>query len=390
MPPKNTPAKSNGFRMSAAEGRAEIFLYDAIDSYSGCGAQDFARELKALGPVAEIHLRINSPGGSIFEGLAIYNLLKSNPAKKTVHIDGIALSMASVVAMAGDEIELADNGCLMIHNPSNLEWGEADDLRSMANLLDSLKKTIVDTYAAQTKDKCTAEEISQLMDAETWLFADDAMAKGFVTKTSGVLAVAAAFDLSKFARCPSQLHNLSTLLLSQGDKPMADTTPATQPATPSTPKAASMKELKASFPDANNDFLVAQCEAESTIDQAKDAWMKELANQAKLLKEENETLKNAGGSGKGVKPVKTAPKNAKTKTACDEEDDAEDLDPEDHIANFKNAVAAQMKAGKSRDRAVAQVVTKHPELHKAYLIACNPSAKSRRLIEEKYEDVAAQ
>jgi ATP-dependent protease ClpP protease subunit len=370
--------------MSAEDGRAEIFLYDVIDSYSGCGAQDFAHSLQALGPVAEIHLRINSPGGSIFEGLAIYNLLKSNAAKKVVHIDGIALSMASVVAMAGDEIELADNGCLMIHNPANLEWGEAEDLRSMADLLDSLKKSIVDTYAAQTKDKCTAEEISMLMDAETWLFADEALAKGFITKKSGVLAVAAAFDVSRFARCPANLFNFSN----SGEELMAENNAGNPPAAPVQPKAASMKELKNAFPDAGNDFLVAQCEAEATIEQAKDAWMKELSNQAKALKEENAALKNAGGSGKGSKPVKTAPKNTK-KPCAEEEDDADDLDPEDHIANFKNAVAAQMKAGKTREKAVAAVVTKNPALHKAYLLACNPSAKSRRLIEEKYEEVPA-
>ena len=166
---------------------------------------------------------------------------------------------------------------------------------------------------------------------------------------------------------------------------MADTT-ANQPAAPVQPKAASMKELKAAFPDAGNDFLVAQLEADATLDLATDNYIKALSAQAKAAKDEADALKNAAATA-GVKPVKTTPKNAKKGEDCkdDVDDDAEDIDPEDHIARFNALVMAQIKAGKSRDKAIAQVVMKNPELHKNYLIATNPSNRSKRLIDEKFE-----
>ena len=120
-----------------AEG-AEIVIYDEIGAF-GIPAKAFLDELKALGPVAELTVRINSPGGSVFDGVAIYNALKRHDAAVTVWIDGIAASIASMIAMAGDEVVMPENAMLMLHDPSGLVCGTAADMRAMAEALDRMK-----------------------------------------------------------------------------------------------------------------------------------------------------------------------------------------------------------------------------------------------------------
>ena len=117
---------------------AEIVIYDEIGAF-GIPAKAFLDELKALGPVAELTVRINSPGGSVFDGVAIYNALKRHDARLTVWIDGIAASIASMIAMAGDEVVMPENAMLMLHDPSGLVMGTAADMRGMAEALDKMK-----------------------------------------------------------------------------------------------------------------------------------------------------------------------------------------------------------------------------------------------------------
>ena len=117
---------------------AEIVIYDEIGAF-GIPAKAFLDELKALGPVTELTVRINSPGGSVFDGIAIYNALKRHDAAITVWIDGIAASIASMMAMAGDEVVMPENAMLMLHDPSGLVMGTAGDMRAMAEALDKMK-----------------------------------------------------------------------------------------------------------------------------------------------------------------------------------------------------------------------------------------------------------
>ena len=124
---------------------AEIVIYDEIGAF-GIPAKAFLNELKALGPVAELTVRINSPGGSVFDGVAIYNALKRHEARVTVWIDGIAASIASMIAMAGDEVVMPENAMLMLHDPSGLVMGTAADMRGMAEALDKMKAGMVAAY----------------------------------------------------------------------------------------------------------------------------------------------------------------------------------------------------------------------------------------------------
>ena len=115
------------YNMTAAEGEtsAEISIYDAIGSFD-VNAKQFVDELKEIN-ADTINLRINSPGGSVIDGNAMFNALQRHPAKVVTHIDGLAASMASVIAMAGDEVHMADNALLMIHNPWTFSMGDADN-----------------------------------------------------------------------------------------------------------------------------------------------------------------------------------------------------------------------------------------------------------------------
>ena len=124
---------------------AEIVIYDEIGAF-GIPAKAFLDELKALGPVAELTVRINSPGGSVFDGVAIYNALKRHDAAITVWIDGIAASIASMIAMAGDEVVMPENAMLVLHDPSGLVAGTASDMRAMAEALDRMKAGMVAAY----------------------------------------------------------------------------------------------------------------------------------------------------------------------------------------------------------------------------------------------------
>lgn len=190
-----------------AKEEAEIMLYDEI-GFFGVDANSFVRELKAI-DARTIHLRINSPGGSVFDGVAIYNALKDHPARIVTHVDSLAASMASVIALAGDEIIMAENAFLMIHDPWTLTVGNAEQLRKDADLLDKLADTTIrTTYMAKTGK--TEDEIKAWMADETWFTAEEALAAGFVDSVEKRSEVKAKFDLSVFAKAPAALAEPNT------------------------------------------------------------------------------------------------------------------------------------------------------------------------------------
>ncbi|MCK9504708.1 MAG: Clp protease ClpP [Porticoccaceae bacterium] len=183
---------------------AEILIYDDIgeDYYGGIGAKSFARELNALGDIDEIDLRINSAGGNVFDGVAIYNTLAKHKAHVTVNIDGMALSIASIIAMAGDTINMADNAMFMIHDPWGFAVGNAAQLREQADLMDTIKSNLVGTYAKKTGME--NDKIGDLMTQETWMTADEALAFGFIDHITDakIEKLAAQFDPKRFKNVP--------------------------------------------------------------------------------------------------------------------------------------------------------------------------------------------
>jgi len=183
-----------GYSMKAQAEEATVYIYEDIGSgwFGGVSAKQFADDLKALGAVQTINVHINSYGGEVFDGVAIYRTLVSHPAKVVVHVDGVAASSAATIAMAGDEIRITEAGFLMIHNASGGVFGEAKEMRQMADLLDTISSTIADVYAARSGKG--HEQIVAWMEATTWMTAAEAVERGFADQVVENLRVAASAD----------------------------------------------------------------------------------------------------------------------------------------------------------------------------------------------------
>lgn len=176
---------------------ADINIYGPIVSYvwgdEEVSASTFKKELDDLGDVQNINLYINSPGGSVFEGITIHNMLVRHPANINVHIDGVAASIASVIAMAG-KIHMPKNSMLMIHNPWTFAMGNAKELRKQADDLDRIANSAIQTYLEKGGSKLDEDKLLQMLDEETWLSADDAFSYGLADEVGVESQVAACID----------------------------------------------------------------------------------------------------------------------------------------------------------------------------------------------------
>lgn len=197
-------ARSIGTKFAVAQSpvATEIELYDEIGMW-GVNAKDFRAKLAGAG---DIVLKINSPGGSVFEGIAIYNDLKAHKGNVRVEITGIAASIASIIAMAGNEIAIAENAMMMIHNAWTIAVGNADDLHEQADVLSKIDGMLALTYAQQ-KGTPGIRAIKQMMADETWMTGAEAKESGFATEIlkPADKATQAKFDLSVFVNTPESL-----------------------------------------------------------------------------------------------------------------------------------------------------------------------------------------
>lgn len=195
-------------QFSAKGSRGEIWLYDQIgQSFWGDGisAKAFQKELSALGKVNTINLRINSPGGDVFDGFAIYNQLAQHPASIEVNVDGVAASIASIIAMAADpgKLSMAKNAMMMIHDPNGFAAGGESEMLRVAALLKTIKSNLAQTYIDRTGNKLST--VDQWMSDETWFTAEEAMRHGFADAITAESAVTACFDASSFRNVPESL-----------------------------------------------------------------------------------------------------------------------------------------------------------------------------------------
>ena len=172
---------------------AVLSIFDDIGAF-GVSAKSFLNDL-ASAQGDSVRVEINSPGGDVFAGLAIYNGLRNSGKKVNVRVLGLAASAASLVAMAGDTIEMPENSFMMVHNPWGFAMGGASDMRDTADMLDKLGTSLASTYAKRTGK--SAEEIAALLDAETWMSAAEAVDAGFATAVISEVPVKAAFDLDR-------------------------------------------------------------------------------------------------------------------------------------------------------------------------------------------------
>jgi ATP-dependent protease ClpP protease subunit len=232
---------------NATDSEVEIYLYDEI-GFWGKGAKEFIAELRQHAG-KHVHLRINSPGGEVIEGTAIFNALKRHAAGVTVHIDAMAASMASVIAMAGNPVFMADNALLMIHDPYTFAAGTSEELRKSADLLDTMKKNLVRAYVGKTG--LPEKEVEEMMAQETWLGATEAVALGFVDAIEDGVAAAASvtpekararFDMLKKIMAEIQTPEIpdpetTTEPTAPVTEPVVESPAAPDPETPVVPEA---------------------------------------------------------------------------------------------------------------------------------------------------------
>lgn len=208
--------------IKSSDNKAELLIYGEISDMAFWGDEVTPTEvndmLKAIGDASEIIVRINSPGGDVFAGMAIYWMLKRHPAKVTAYIDGLGASIASVIPLAAEEIIMGKGTMMMIHRPmSGMYLARSDALRKQADLLDRIESEMADLYSQ--KMSISTDDVKALLDAETWYTADEAYAAGLIDKVEGSMKVAAtakgkkAFingvevDLSRFKNAPELPEN---------------------------------------------------------------------------------------------------------------------------------------------------------------------------------------
>jgi len=173
---------------------ADVYIFDEIGTY-GITAQEFITDIKDLKDTP-INLRINSLGGDVFDGMAMYNVIKRREAKTTVYIEGIAASIATIISLGADEVVMAENSLFMIHNAWGGTMGEAKDMRKTAETLEKITGELTDIYRKKTG--LSYDTLAEMMDEETWLNANEAFEMGFIDTISDSIKVAAKYDVSKF------------------------------------------------------------------------------------------------------------------------------------------------------------------------------------------------
>ena len=245
MPKKSAPGRAaapDWYRVKAlANAEAEISIFGDIgESWwadESITAKSLTSELQALGNVEYLSVRINSYGGSVSDGLAIYNALKRHPAAVTVHIEGVAVSIASLIAMAGDTIIMPSNALMMIHAPWSYTEGNAKEMREKADVLDKYAAAMAASYAEKTGIP-HAEILSMLSDGEDhWMTAAEAVERGFADAMTEPLAIAASLNMIRF-------NPAAAAAITQEEKPMADSKAKAPEAVTTDPQGVNVTEIE--------------------------------------------------------------------------------------------------------------------------------------------------
>ena len=202
-------ANANRPKPSNASTATDVYLYDVIGDWYGVTASDFVDAIKGTDSGA-FTLHINSPGGDVFDARAIATAIKSHPAKVTAVIEGVCASAATYIALAADEVHMADGALFMIHNAWTMALGNADDMDSTAALLRKVDNSILDDYVAKTGKE--REEIAAAMKVETWYDATEAKDFGFVDAVLHTKATKNTWDLSAYDNAPKAIETTDDLV----------------------------------------------------------------------------------------------------------------------------------------------------------------------------------
>jgi ATP-dependent protease ClpP protease subunit len=340
----------------------EIRIDDAIGGgwYGGITARDLSAQIKAAGDkIKTIRLIVNSPGGNVFDGFAIYNELREHPATVVAVVRGLAASAATVACSAADKITMESGSFWMIHRSSTFVAGDSEDMLEVAERLEKVDKEIAAIYARRTKD--SAEKMLELMSAETWMNAEEAVEAGFADEalsgnedevSNRLCGAMIAQIVEPFKNVPTCVAALSQNAMQKEETLMAQDNQVV---------AATYEEIKSACPAASPAFVCEALEAKLTVAQArdkhvnsliqaiaaKDAEISRLKGEVDLVKAENAVLAKSQGSG--LKPV------------------PETVGAEGQVENYDTLVAKYQSEGLSKAQAIRKVVVNHKEAHEAML-----------------------
>jgi len=373
------------FRIEAATGKkggGEILIFSHIgkrwsQDTEAVEAKAFVEGLQAMvsaGP-GDITIRINSPGGDVGAGMTIYNALRAVKNRVVCRVEGYAYSMASVIALAGRETQMADVGQFMVHNPTTMAWGGQKEMERAIAALKTARSTLIKAYSKKT-GKSDAE-IEELMDETTFMTAEEAKEFGFVDSIldgDEIMegAVAACFDASAWAayyqgvgelprgeEAPEQTEE-------EGGGGVPETNGAETPEEERVMPKLTAKEIREACPGASAEFVLGQveaCESDENrgIEHVMKAHNAELAAQNATLAAQAQAAQTTQAPAVGVAPG-VAP------VAASGSNDEPEADP---ITAWEEAVAAGEAKKLTHAQAIRAVVVGKPELHKAYLVAHN-------------------
>lgn len=207
------PKNKSWFRMEKKTADlAEIEIFDEIDSFWGLGPKEFKARFDEVRDAKSIKLLLNSPGGSVFDGMAIYHILASERSKLEIEVIGLAASIASIIALAGKKLIMAEGSYYMIHLPWTIAMGDSEELRKTAELLDKIKGEFLKMYIG--KSGLSTEEVKQMMVDETWLTASETVEKGFADSIEDYGEIAAKIDgniARHFAKVPNAIAKMESM-----------------------------------------------------------------------------------------------------------------------------------------------------------------------------------
>lgn len=304
--------KQTGKIMAQAQAN-EIKLYGPI-GYPGMTSAAFKSMLAEADPQQELVICIDSEGGSVFDGLGIYDAIKAWPGSVRAVVESSAFSIASFIAMAADRVEITENGYLMLHNPYTMTEGDHEDLQKQAELLGKLRDSMVTAYADKTGK--TRQEVEAVMRAETWLDAREAQASGYVDTilpTARKSVAVARFKGNMPERVQSSLNvsdHPSGEIAEQKEKNHMSSNPK---------PVATVKSIQARFGKASSDFIVKALSAEMTEDQVAEMYYSE------MVKENEELKAKIAAMEEEMVSLKAAADDMKNMEDEDEEEDDEEM-----------------------------------------------------------------
>lgn len=196
----NLTREKQPVKLEMSADSASLYIYDVISPDWGANALDVVDAIANAGDSKTLNVHINSPGGDVFESRAIMAAIGRFQGKTVAHIDSLCASAATSIACACDEVVMAQGGMYMIHNASGMAWGDKQAMRDTADLLQKVELSIVGDYT--TKTGMPAEEVVAMMNAETWMTADEALSKGFIDRISTKATAKNTWNLSAFKNAP--------------------------------------------------------------------------------------------------------------------------------------------------------------------------------------------